>query len=49
METDPVQIADVREYVSEMAAQLAELCRPTMPIVAKMLDLAAELARVAQP
>lgn len=49
MDTDPVQIAELRQYVSEMARQLAELCRETMPIVAKVLDAAAEMARATQP
>lgn len=49
METEPVPIAELRQYVAEMAQQLADLCRETMPIVAKMLEAASELAKAARP
>lgn len=34
-------------YVADMAAQLAVLCRDRLPIVARLLDVAADLAREA--
>ncbi|MGE0530856.1 MAG: hypothetical protein AB7G40_12005 [Hyphomonadaceae bacterium] len=36
---------DVLQYVAEMAAQLAALAREHLPTVAKVLEIAAELAR----
>lgn len=36
---------DLIEYVSDMAAQLAALCRDTMPVVARLMDIASDLAR----
>lgn len=45
MEPDPVQVAEIRKYVADMAQQLADLCRETMPVVAKVLDVASEMAK----
>lgn len=38
---------DVIEYVADMASQLANLGREYLPLLARVLDLAAEMAREA--
>ncbi|MEZ5959258.1 MAG: hypothetical protein R3C30_02370 [Hyphomonadaceae bacterium] len=40
-----MQETELIEYVADMAAQLAALAREHLPVVAKVLELAAELAR----
>ena len=34
-------------YIADMATQLAALCRDRLPLVARLLDVAADLAREA--
>jgi hypothetical protein len=36
---------EVAQYVADMAWQLADLCRAYLPIVARVLEVAADLAR----
>lgn len=40
--------ADVIDYVADLAAQLAEMCRAEFPDVARALDVAAQLAEQAK-
>lgn len=40
-----MQKRELIEYVADMAAQLAALAREHLPTVAKVLEIAAELAR----
>ena len=39
---------DLIQYVADMTQQLADLCREHFPVVARVLDVAAEFARDVQ-